>query len=323
MTRQWLKLRLFDPRDGTTIVPPPKEGQGNWAGAPSLWHDDAGDLWLVYRLRRPHPSRGYLLRIAHSRDGVRFETVWEMRKEQLGTESLERCALVRSEDGRWRLFVSFVDPTDRRWRIDALEAPSPDRFDPAQRSTVLTADMAGVEGVKDPVLYRIASLWLMFVSFSPTPPQVTDELRQRLHATGDVFATGLSRSATGLAVSDDGKTWHWQGEVFSNRKGAWDSYAGRITAIVAVPPAFVAFYDGSKSVSENYEEKTGVAVSFDLRRFERMSLSAPALVSPYGTGALRYMDVLPMDDEWWCYYEFCRPDGSHELRLSRMGAPRW
>ncbi|MEZ8218128.1 hypothetical protein B0813_001665 [Candidatus Fervidibacteria bacterium JGI MDM2 SSWTFF-3-K9] len=315
---EWAPLQLFDPLDGVTIAEPPDIGQGNWVGAANVWLDETGDFWLVYRLRKPHPHRGYLLRIARSTDGVNFTTVWEMTKEQLGTESMERCALVRLDKNLWRLFISFVDPADRRWRIDAMDAPSPTQFDPQKRKAVLTAAGAGVEGVKDPIVYRLAGLWLMFVSFSPTPPEATEELKQKMHATGDVFATGLSRSATVLAVSEDAEKWEWQGEVFSNRPGEWDGYAGRITSIVFHAPIFVAFYDGSKTVEENYEEKTGIAFSFDLRHWERVSRKQPALTSPYGTGSLRYMSVVPVGSEWFCYYEFCRPDGSHELRLSKM-----
>lgn len=316
--RTWASLPLFDPTEGITIAEPPGQGRGNWAGAPSVWLDESGDFWLIYRLRKPYPHRGYLLRIARSGDGEKFMTVWEATKEQFGTESMERCALVRLDDERWRMFVSYVDPTDRRWRIEMLDAPSPDRFDPTQRRKVLAAGDVSVEGVKDPVIYRLAGLWLMFISFSPTPLQVTPDLQRQMHATGDVFATGLSRSATALAVSDDAGRWHWQGEIFSNRPSAWDAYAGRISSIVYKAPVFIAFYDGSRSANENYEEKTGIAISFDLRHWERVSLTKPALVSPYGTGSLRYMDAVPVGDELWCYYEFCRPDGSHELRMNKV-----
>ncbi|MFN4178761.1 MAG: hypothetical protein ACK4I8_00470 [Armatimonadota bacterium] len=75
MGLEWAPLRLFDPSDGLTIIDPPASGQGNWAGAPNVWLDETGDFWLVYRLRKPHPLRGYLLRIARSSDGVHFTTV--------------------------------------------------------------------------------------------------------------------------------------------------------------------------------------------------------------------------------------------------------
>lgn len=318
MLKGWSDFQLFDPIDGITIVEPPSSGLGSWAGAPNVFLDETGDFWLVYRLRKPHPYRGYLLRMAKSSNGIKFKTVWEMSKEQIGTESMERCALVRVEERQWRLFISFVDPQDRRWRIDALDAPSPERFDPAKRRKILTAADAAVEGVKDPAIYCVAGLWLMFVSFSPTPPKVTKDLKRKMHETGDVFATGISRSATGLVISDDAEIWEWQGEIFSNRPGEWDGYAGRICSIVYRQPVFIAFYDGSKTVDENYEEKTGVAISFNLRNWERVSRKKPLLTSPYGTGSLRYLAVVPAGSEWFCYYEFCRPDGSHELRLNRV-----
>jgi hypothetical protein len=81
---------------------------------------------------------------------------------------------------------------------------------------------------------------------------------------------------------------------------------------------FVGFYDGSAARDEDTEEKLGVAVSFDLVRWRRLSEEGPWLVSPHATGSLRYLDVLERDGEWWLYYEYARPDGSHELRLSRV-----
>jgi hypothetical protein len=40
------------------------------------------------------------------------------------------------------------------------------------------------------------------------------------------------------------------------------------------------------------------------------------LASPHASGALRYMDVVPVGDELYFYYEAARPDGAHELRAS-------
>ena len=36
---------------------------------------------------------------------------------------------------------------------------------------------------------------------------------------------------------------------------------------------------------------------------------------------LRYMDALAHGGHLWCYYEYARADGSHELRLSRVPWP--
>jgi len=78
----------------------------------------------------------------------------------------------------------------------------------------------------------------------------------------------------------------------------------------------MAFYDGSSSVAENYEEKTGIAVTFDLKTYYSLSAGGASLISPNGTGSLRYVDVLAVGHELFYYYEIARPDGSHDLRVS-------
>ncbi len=86
--------------------------------------------------------------------------------------------------------------------------------------------------------------------------------------------------------------------------------------MVYAPPMFTGFYDGAANVRGNYEERTGLAVSPDLRHWERISAAAPALVSPHGSGSLRYLDAVQLPDRIHYYYEYARAAGSHELRLS-------
>lgn len=83
---------------------------------------------------------------------------------------------------------------------------------------------------------------------------------------------------------------------------------------------WIGYYDGSASVEGNYEERTGIVQSFDLQHFQRLTFEGPALVSPHGSGSLRYIDAVLLGEEVWFYYEYCRPDGSHELRMNRV---RW
>ena len=96
------------------VVPAPGEGPGYWAGGPSAALDGDGTFWLAYRLRRPFGAgRGYANVVARSGDGVEFETVTELGREEFGCESLERPALVAARDGTWRLYVSCATPGDR------------------------------------------------------------------------------------------------------------------------------------------------------------------------------------------------------------------
>ena len=83
------------------------------------------------------------------------------------------------------------------------------------------------------------------------------------------------------------------------------------------PPFFVVYYSGCGSVEETYEDRTGVAVSVDLKRFHKLSDDAPLLVYPEASGALRYMDAALVGDEVLYYYEYAKADGAHEIRMSR------
>ncbi len=310
---------LFDPETGVTVREPLGRGPGWWAGAPSVMYDSAtGDFYLYYRYRKPRElGRGVECRIARSRDGFHFEDIWSATKEQLNTQSMEKACIVKADDNLWRLYISFVD-TDGRWRIDMMEADRPDGFDCSNRVKTLTADDCGVEGVKDPVVLNIGGLWHMVLSYAPTPKQISEEEKAKMHATGDVYNVGVTKSHTGLATSTDGVNWTWEGDILSPPDEGWDAYCTRIGAVLYRPPLFIGFYDGSRSVEENYEEKAGLAISFDLRNWRRITPDGPYVLSPHAQRTIRYVEVVDAQGSLWYYYEYSRPDGSHELRASRV-----
>jgi hypothetical protein len=311
-------LPAFDPADSLVIREPERAERGYWVGCPSVLVDGER-TWLTYRERRPRgaaPERGWRCAIAVSRDGVRFEDVWEVRKDDLETPSMERFDLIRTDAG-YELFLSFVDPADGRWRIDAVSAASPDAFDVATRRPVLTADSTGTEGVKDPVLVGLGGAIHLFASSAARSPTVDESA----HATADVFNTGATTHPTGVAVRD-GEDWTWQGEALSvGAVGAWDGYQARLGAIVAVDGGLIGLYDGSASHAENYEERLGIATSADGRAWRRLTASQPWLTGPGPSGSIRYADVVVRDGAWWTYFEVTRPDGAHELRLARARVP--
>ena len=317
--RHWTACCTFDPSKGKVLREPPGEGPGYWVGAPGVtYHKKLERFFMVYRVRRPrgeHPDRGWEVRIASSRDGMTFEDIWSGAKEQLGTVSIERCALKHLPDGRWRLYLSYIDPSDGRWMIGVVEADAPDAFDLSLTRPMLTAAQIGTEGVKDPFVFNVAGLYHMVVSHATVAKSATTE---ELHGTHDVYNTGLILSASGLATSTDGLTWRWEGEILgANQEGAWDGYASRIGTVWYKAPVWLALYDGSADVSENYEERCGLAYSFDLRTFHRVTRAAPLFQPVEASGALRYFDVLALPDVTYFYYEMARPDGSHDLRAYR------
>ncbi len=317
--KRWFGVApLFDPRTGTTVLKPPGDGPGYWAGAPSaLYDDDTENFYLYYRLRVPRAlGRGTECRVARSHDGATFTDIWKAKKEDFDSPSVEKACLMKTPESKWRLYLSYVDGADGKWRVDMLEAAEPGTFDPAARQKILTADDVGVEGVKDPVVLLIGHTYYMLLSYAPRPEAVSDDQKAQMHQTADVYNTGITKSCSALATSTDGVHFEWHGEVFGPGD-SWDAYCGRLGGIVYVPPIFTVFYDGSTSVEENYEEKTGLAMSFDLRHYERISTTAPVLTSPHASNSLRYIDAVQLAEEIYYYYEYARSDGSHELRLSR------
>ncbi len=317
--KRWFGLPpLFDPEAGVTVLEPLDQGPGWWVGACSaLYDDEAERFYLYYRYRKPRQlGRGVRCCVAESRDGRSFEPIWSATQQELGTSSMERGALLKTPEGEWRLYISYVDAEDSRWRTDLMCADCPAEFDVGDRRKVFTAADIGAEGVKDPVVCIVGGLYYVLLSYAPAPQAPSTADRDRMHATADVYNTGITKSHTGLAISADGLDFQWLGDVFAPREAGWDAYAARIGALLWLPPVWLAFYDGSASVAENYEERTGLAVSTDLRRFVRATPDGPILVSPHASGSLRYVDVFLLGEEAYCYYEYARPDGSHELRLN-------
>jgi hypothetical protein len=283
--------------DRTEIVAePPSLRPGAWAGAPSaVTH--GGKYWLAYRLRNPvDEGRGYANVLAHSLDGVRFTPLVELHRDRFGGESLERPALVVTDEGRWRLYISVALPGTKAWRVDLLEAETPEGLASAKPRTVLPDTPTSAP--KDPVIRRAPDgSWHLWASVHPLDdPDATD------------------RMTTEHATSRDGVSWIWTGTALSPRPGCWDSRGVRVTTVLLDGSRTFACYDGRASAEENWEERTGFATGTPVALTAEGD--APALTSPYGSGGLRYLDLVrTLDgDGWRAYFEAARSDGSHELR---------
>jgi hypothetical protein len=283
------------PETSEVAIAPPGSEPGTWAGAPSAVADGDG-IVLAYRLRRPiGQGRGYAVALARSADGVRFETISLITREQMDTESLERPALVRSADGDWRLYLSCATWGTKHWRVELLEAPAPDAFDPRQRTVVLPGDSKAA--VKDPVIVSHGGTWHLWAS---------------VHPLDDAAST--DRMTTDYATSPDGVAWAWHGPALTPRPGEWDARGVRVSATRFTPDGVFAYYDGRASAAENYEERTGLAFGATPDSLAAIG-SAPVAEAPGGKGGLRYLDIVDLPDgRERLYYELTRPDGRHELR---------
>ena len=156
---------IGEPGAGELVVALPGDGPGHWAGGPSaLWSD--GSFWLAYRLRRPvDRGRGFANVVARSSDGVRFETVATVTSEQFGSASLERPALVRTDDGGWRLYVSCSTRGSKHWWVEALDERDPTELAAGSRQALLPRDETAAW--KDAVIRHGAGSWQMWACRHP------------------------------------------------------------------------------------------------------------------------------------------------------------
>jgi hypothetical protein len=319
--------------NGQVIREPVGSEKGYWAGAPgAFFAADEGAWYLTYRIRRPRgvqPDRGGEARIARSIDLANWEDVWSVTKDNYNSASIERSAVRKGADGQWRYFTSYVDPADGRWCVSVLKAKDARKLDPTRAQPVFKAQPLGLEGVKDPWLFEDRGIYRMVLSIALRTPKTNEQS----HSTLDIYNTGQCVSATGLATSKDLDEWEWQGMVFTPEnvgqascltgeagclsQADWDDYCRRINSIVPFNGKYIAFYDGRASHLENYEEKTGLAVSSDLKSWNTLTPDAPRFTSLHASGSLRYMDAQVVGDEVFLFYEFARPDGAHDLRLVR------
>jgi len=310
--RKWFGVPpRFDPEQGETVFLAPGEGYGYWAGAPSAVYDpEEGCFYLAYRRRWPlHEGRGAECCIARSEDGAHFENIWSARKEDFGANSIERASLIQDPSGEWRLYIGFevaraYDRNPPTWRVSLLQADAPDSFDPGLERPIMDGSMYGFTFVKDPVVVIVGGEYYAFCSVG-LPRQHEED------ASGERRALGRGWSA--MMRSPDGVRFPTARVVLSPGDG-WDRFQARITSLLYVPPAWFVFYDGAPGRADGYDEFTGLAVTWDFEVFRRLSVDGPWVLSPHASRSIRYLEALQVGDEVHFYYEYARPDRSHELR---------
>jgi hypothetical protein len=274
-------------------VPAPGSGTGYWAGSPSAALDENGTFVVAYRVRTGEHGRGSTV-VARSDDGEQFTTVGTLDQARFDAQSMERPALVRTDDGRWRLYVCLASPPpSKHWWIDVLEAAEPDGLAEAEARTAFPGDER--TGVKDPLVQRVEGGWRAWICCHPLDEPDEED-----------------RMTTAYATSADGLDWEWHGTVLAPRPGTWDARGARLTVVL---PDGRAAYDGRATKEENWFERTGLArLTGEPGRLEQTGDEPVADV--------RYLDVLPLPGGGYrIYYEARLPNDSHELRTEIIGAP--
>ncbi len=307
--------------NGTIVREPVGDEQGYWAGAPGwVWDETDQAAYVCYRIRRPRgvePDRGGESRIARTTDFKNFEDIWSVHKDAYNSASIEKSTLKRGQDGQFRYFTSYVSPEDGRWCTTINKAPNVGELNPSNTQPLFKATDLGLEGVKDPWILEEDGKYSLFLSVAID----TSTTKDSSHDTLDIFNTGECISATALATSTDLDNWDWQGVILKPEGDtAWDKYCRRINSVLPLNGKYYAFYDGSEGHHQNYEERTGLAVSTDLKDWTILSPEEPCITSPHATGSLRYIDAQPHGDDILLMYELTRANGSHEMRMKKFPA---
>jgi hypothetical protein len=275
------------PGAGAVAVPAPGAGPGYWAGAPCAVLDDDGGFVLAYRIRNGHDGNDQTV-VARSADGERLTTVGTLDESDFGAMGMERPALARTDDGRWRLWVCAATPDSAHWWIDVLEADAPEDLAAAEPRPAFPGDER--IGVKDPVVRRFDGGWQAWICC-----HLLDEAGEE------------DRMNTAYATSADGLEWDWHGTVLEGRLGRWDARGARLTSVLADGRAC---YDGRATQEENWFEQTGLARRDGARVVH--DNDAPA-------ADVRYLEVLPLPGGGHrIWYEARLPDESHELRTELL-----
>lgn len=346
-----LLAALIDQEQARILIPPYASESGFWFGGGNLVQDATG-TWLCGRYRNFGDSRtglvagtrGLECALFHTTESPTAWTPSSFRKVRSWSKSdlfyaghkvlsIEGVSLHPLRDGGWELFVSsekeltypasvtaFQKPGTGVWNIDRMTGPSPDQLDPNTLEPVLeNTTRPEYLHVKDPVAYD------------------DGQGNTRLIFCSHPFSWASSN--TGVAMRKAGEreftvqTW----EMVS-RGAAWDVAATRVTARLAIPqvglfanrpPCSLYFYDGAEALRQleentkakrrprgySCEEIGGALFGWDeaFPQSERLSLLAPLFVSPHGSGASRYVDVLATEEGLMAVWEQSQPDESQPL----------
>lgn len=294
----------------TTVLRPERDEADWWVGAPSIAIGPSGRTYMAVRMREaisPRGRRGYEVRVLASDDGVRFEPIAHLKREDVPIRGFERPALLYDEKREvFRIYLCGPWPYDGEgsWcilRLDDVRHPS--EFDPSTARPVLCAGTKederdyGVRGYKDPFIWIDGDEYRMLV-------------------------IGYHPERTYLFVSEHGDDWKMVGDGPWFDLGGWHSFYTRPACVLPLGAGWLFVYEGSNPTwfDPPYNIATGLAWTPDLERCVDLTPEKPFLMSttPGRYHTWRYSHWMWRKDELWVYAEVACPNESNEVRLFRL-----
>lgn len=293
-----------------TILKPERNEPDWWAGAPSIATGPEGKTYLAARMREaisPRGKRGYEVRLLESRDGIEFEMIGRVKREEVPIKGFERPSILyNGSTGEFRLYLCGPWPYEGEgdWCILRLDdVADPRNFDPSSARPVLSPDPRegvkdyGVRGYKDPFIWVQDGLYRMLV-------------------------IGYHPERTYQFVSKDGDEWKSVGNIPWFDLGGWHTFYTRPACIVPMGPGWLFVYEGSHPTwfDPPYNIATGLAWTMDLETCIDLTPAVPYLKSttPGSYHTWRYSNWLMKKGELWAYAEVSCPNDTNEIRLFRL-----
>ena len=299
----------------TTIVEPDKNETNWWAGAPSVVYDEnTKEFWLAVRMRTgegKRGSRGYEIRIMKSKNGVNFNVVRKIHRDEMSVSVFERPALILTKDGKFSLYgcSSFLGQW-AIWKLDEVDDPL--SFDTDSLKVVLHPPLnntlsAALHGYKDPFIIFYQNQWHMTVIGEA----------HKMAARPYHF------------VSKDGINWtSWHSDFINETPATffqatgWHNWATRPACLIPAKIGIFLIYEGSNLNWHDavYNLATGMAYSPDMIHWYDLTPDKPLIKSttPGNFHTWRYSHWLSIEDEMYVYWEGARPNDTFATRMAKF-----